>query len=106
MNSLHVACITKPVILDSGFRTAVVATDPSPGILQMRRHRLGFDQSLQMLKVSLHVKHTSTTDGTAIRAPDMLMVTLLVDAMTALHEHYLLWGCEHVVAADWTVAIG
>ena len=59
-----------------------------------------------MLEVSFHIEHASAADGTTIGAPNMFMVALLVDTVTAFHEYYLFWGCEHVVAADWTVAIG
>ena len=35
----------------------------------------------------------------------MLMIAFLMNAMTALHENNLLWGGEHIVATDRTVAV-
>ena len=42
----HIAGTAKPMILDSGFGTAIVTVNQSLRILQMRRHRLHIDQTL------------------------------------------------------------
>ena len=58
-----------------------------------------------MPKVSLHVKHAPAAYWASIRALYMVPVTFLVDTVTALHEHHLVWGREHVFAADGAIAV-
>ena len=58
-----------------------------------------------MSKVSLHVEHAPAAYWASIRALYMLPITFLVDAMAALHEHHLLWGCEHVFTANRAIAV-
>lgn len=58
-----------------------------------------------MSELPFHVDNTFAADGASIRAFHMFVVASMMYAMSASHEDYSLWRCEHVFAADGAVAI-
>lgn len=93
------------MVLDGGPCATIVAVNECFGISELRRHRLNVDLPLQMSELSLHIHNTSATDGAFVRAPHMLFIALMMDAVTTLHKNYGLLRGKHVFAAYWTIAI-
>ena len=58
-----------------------------------------------MSELCLHIDNTSAAYRTLVGATHVLPIAVKMDTVTALHEDYGLWGCEHVLAAYWTIAV-
>ena len=63
------------------------------------------NQHVEVAKLSLHVRQTLVANRTLVGNPDVLVIALLMYAVTAGHEHNRFGRREHVLAANWTIAI-
>ena len=94
------------MVLDRRLRAAIIAINPSLGILKFWWHRLCFNRSLQVLELPLHVDNTSAADWTFVGIFHVFAITSMMDTVTTFHEHHSLGRCEHVLATYRAVAVG
>lgn len=105
MEFLHVTLQSQPVVLDRCPCTAVIAHNQCFGVFEMRRHRLAVNIGLQLSERQLHVCETLIANGATVRRFHMKVVTLMMNAVTTLHENHGLGRGEHVFAAYWAIAV-
>ena len=94
------------MILDATFGTAVVAIHQCLGVLELRRHWLALNCPVEFAELDLHVDDAPTADGTLVGRLHVVVVALMVDAVTTLHEDYRQGGGEHVLSTYRTVTVG
>lgn len=56
------------MVLDNGFRSAIIAVNEALGVLELCRHRLAFNRPIQVSECGLHVGDSLAANRTAKRA--------------------------------------
>ena len=94
------------MILHTRFGTAIVTAHPSLCILELIRHGLSLNRTIELSKLHFHVHNAAAADGTFVRGFHVLIVAPMMNGMAAAHEHNCLGGGEHILPTDGTVTVG
>ena len=93
------------MILHTALGSTIIAVHQSLRILVLRRHRLTLDRLVKLAKLHLHIDDASTADRTLVRGLHVGVVASQVDTVATLHENHGQRRREHIVSANWTVAV-
>lgn len=103
---LHITLETKPVEWNGRLCTTIIAVNEGLRVAELGRHWLRLYCTIEIPKLSLHVRYALSTDRAAIRAFGVFGETLVVYTVAAFHEYDRVRRSEHVFATDRTIALG
>lgn len=88
-----------------GLCTAVIAIYQCLCILELCRHRLKLNRTVQVSECRLHIRDGLATYRATIRALRILGKTFMVNAVTTSHDNHGLRRSEHIITADRTITL-